>query len=238
MKRQLHNILILFLLLCLSSELSAQKSKPKNKSWYDDKPFHFGFSIGLNTMDYSITPSQEAYEVDYLFPEVTSLNPGINIQIITNLRLNRYMDLRFLPGVSFGQRIINYYQNEIPYKQSQELESSYLEFPLTLKYKGERLNNVRPYVVAGANFRYDLSGKKEFNEDKPVYIRIKRPDLYYEGGAGLDFYLRYFKLGVELKVSQGINNLIVDDAPAGYEEYRSAIEKLKARIWVLSFHFE
>lgn len=238
MNRRIFDISILVLLLFVSTDLSAQKSKPKNKSWYDDKLFHFGFSLGVNAMDYSITPSQDAYVVDSLFSEVTSLNPGINIQIITNLRLNRYMDLRFLPGVSFGERTINYYRKEIPYKQSQTLESSYLEFPLTLKYKGERLNNVRPYVVAGVNFRYDLSGKKEFNEDKPVYIRIKRPDLYYEAGAGLDFYLHYFKLGVELKMSQGIGNIIVNDAPAGFEEYRSAIDKLKSRIWVLSFHFE
>ena len=49
-----------------------------------------------------------------------------------------------------------------------------------------------------------LPAKKEFDDEKPIYIRIKRPDLYYEVGAGLDFYLTYFKLSVELKMSNGI----------------------------------
>ncbi len=40
------------------------------------------------------------------------------------------------------------------------VESSFLEFPLLLKYKGDRLNNVRPYVIGGLNYRYDLAGSK------------------------------------------------------------------------------
>jgi hypothetical protein len=217
----------------------GQKQKPKNASWYDDKFLHFGFSLGFNAMDFDITPSEEYYKVDSLYPEVSSLNPGINIQIVTDLRPANHLDIRFLPGVSFGQRNIRFYKNQVLYKVQQRLESSFLEFPLLLKYKGDRLNNVRPYVVAGLNYRYDLAAKKEIiPEDRPVYIRIKRPDLYYEMGAGLDFYLTYFKLSVELKMSNGLRNIIVNDVPAGFEEYRHAIEKMKSQIWVLSFHFE
>jgi len=217
----------------------GQKQKPKNASWYDDKFLHFGFSLGFNAMDFDITPSEEYYKVDSLYPEVSSLNPGINIQIVTDLRPANHLDIRFLPGVSFGQRNIRFYKNQVLYKVQQRLESSFLEFPLLLKYKGDRLNNVRPYVVAGLNYRYDLAAKKEIiPEDRPVYIRIKRPDLYYEMGAGLDFYLTYFKLSVELKMSNGLRNIIVNDIPAGFEEYRNAIEKMKSQIWVLSFHFE
>jgi hypothetical protein len=219
--------------------LSGQKQKPKNESWYDEKLLHFGFSLGFNTMDFDITPSQEYYKVDSLYPEVAQLNPGINIQIVTDLRPAKYLDIRFLPGVSFGQRNIRYYKNGVLYNGQQRLESSFLEFPLLLKYKGDRLNNVRPYVIAGFNYRYDLAGKKEIiPEERPVYIRIKRPDLYYEMGAGLDFYLTYFKLSVELKMSNGFRNVIVNDVPAGYEEYRHAIERMKSQIWVLAFHFE
>ena len=121
------------------------------------------------------------------------------------------MDIRFLPGVSFGQRVIRYYKNGVIYNDQQKLESSFLEFPLLLKFKGDRLNNVRPYVIRGLNFRYDLAAKKEFDDDKPVYIRLKRPDLYYEVGAGLDFYLTYFKLSIELKMSNGIGDVLVKE---------------------------
>jgi hypothetical protein len=216
----------------------GQKQKPKNESWYDDKLLHFGFSLGFNTMDFNITPSQAFLDSTSIYPEVSILNPGINIQIVSNLRPSRYLDIRFLPGVSFGQRVIRYYKDGVIYNDDQRLESSFLEFPLLLKFKGERMNNVRPYVIGGLNFRYDLAGKKEFDDERPVYIRVKRPDLYYEFGTGIDFYLSYFKLSVELKMSNGIRDVLVREGAPGHSEFYNAIEKMKSQIWVLSFHFE
>jgi len=229
---------ILLGLFLVSVSLSAQKQKPKNESWYDEKLLHFGFSIGFNTMDFRIIPSQENLETDGLYPEVSILKPGINIQIVTDLRPARYLDIRFLPGVSFGQRDVRYYKDGVIFNTGQQLQSSFLEFPLLLKYKGERLNNVRPYVIGGLNFRYDLAARKEFEEGKAEYIRLKKPDLYLEAGAGLDFYLKFFKLSVELKMSNGIANIIADDGYPGFQEYRNAIEKMKSQIWVIAFHFE
>jgi hypothetical protein len=231
-------ILPAVILLLYHSSSFGQIPKPKNESWYDEKPLHFGFTLGVNSMDFNITPSQSNFVTDSLFPDITVLNPGINIQIVSNLRLGKYFDLRFLPGVSFGQRVVRYYKNKVVYNDQQRLESSFLEFPLLLKYKGARLNNIRPYVIGGVNFRYDLAGKKEFDDQKPVYLRLKRPDLYYEAGAGMDFYLVYFKLSVELKMSNGIRDVLVKEAAPGHPEFFNAIDKMKSQIWVLSFHFE
>ena len=229
-------MIIVFLMIHLSC--FGQKQKPKNESWYDEKPFHFGFSLGFNTMDFDITPSQAYLDSTSLYPDVSILNPGINIQIVTNLRPSKYLDIRFLPGVSFGQRIIRYYKDGELINDQQRLESSFLEFPLLLKYKGDRLNNVRPYVIGGLNYRYDLAGKKEFDDEKPIYIRIKRPDLYYELGAGMDFYLTYFKLSVELKMSNGFRDILIQEAAPGHPEFFNVVDKIKSQIWVLAFHFE
>jgi hypothetical protein len=225
-------------LLLLTIDLSGQKQKPKNKSWYDDKKFHFGFSLGFNTMDFNLSPSAAYLAADSLYPEVSILNPGINIQIVTDLHPANHWDIRFLPGVSFGQRNVRFYKNGSLYNSQQRLESSFLEFPLLVKYKGDRLNNVRPYVVTGLNFRYDLAAKKEYDEDKPVYIRLKKPDLYYEAGAGLDFYLIYFKLSVEIKMSTGLFNVLVNEPASGHEQYRNSIDKLRSQMWIIAFHFE
>jgi hypothetical protein len=238
LKRKVTYITLFIVLLLNSFILSGQKQKPKNESWYDEKPVHFGFSLGFNAMDFNITPSQKNFQTDSLYPEVSILNPGINIQIITDLRPAEHFDIRFLPGVSFGQRVIRFYKNQKLVNDQQRLESSYLEFPILLKYKGNRLNNVRPYVIGGFNFRYDLAGKKEFDDAKPIYLRLKRPNLYYELGAGMDFYLTYFKLSIELKMSNGIGNILVQQAAPGHPEFFNAIEKMKSQIWVLAFHFE
>jgi hypothetical protein len=226
--------------LLLSLNLFGQKQKPKNESWYDEKVLHFGFCLGFNAMDLNITPSKAFIDATNIYPEVSILNPGINIQIVTDLRPAKYLDLRFLPGVSFGQRVIRYYKDGELIMIPQKLESSFLEFPLLLKFKGDRLNNVRPYVITGLNYRYDLAGKKEFEDDpkKEVYLRLKRPDLYYELGAGMDFYLTYFKLSIELKMSNGFGDVLVKEAAPGHDAYYNAIEKMKSQIWVLSFHFE
>jgi hypothetical protein len=238
LKKGTFNIAFTLILLFIHLSSSAQKQKPKNESWYDEKLLHFGFTLGFNSMDFNITPSTSALSPDSLYPEVSLLNPGINIQIVTNLHTSKYLDFRFLPGVSFGQRVVRYYKNGVIYNDQQRLESSFLEFPLLLKFKGDRLNNVRPYVIGGLNFRYDLAAKKEYDDEKPVYIRLKKPDLYYEVGGGLDFYLTYFKLSIELKMSKGIGDVLVKEPFPGHSEYYNAIEKMKSQIWVLSFHFE
>jgi hypothetical protein len=238
LKKRFIHIILIGILLLFHLNSSAQKQKPKNDSWYDDKLLHFGFSLGYNLMDFNITPSQTYLETDSLYPEVSLLNPGINIQIITNLRAGRYFDIRFLPGVSFGQRNIRFYKNKVTYDEKQRLESSFLEFPFLLKYKGDRLNNVRPYIIGGLNYRYDLAGKKEFDDEKPVYLRLKRSDIYYEFGAGLDFYLTYFKLSIELKMSNGLRDVLARESAPGHPQYYNAIDKMKSQIWVLAFHFE
>ena len=238
MKSKIIYIVFLIVFSLIHLNLSGQKQKPKNASWYDEKLIHFGFSLGFNIMDFNITPSQKYLAQDSLYPEVSKLNPGINIQIVTDLRPSKHMDIRFLPGVSFGQRNIRYYKDQVLYNDHQRLESSFLEFPLLLKLKGDRLNNVRPYVIGGFNYRYDLAAKKDFDEGKPIYLRIKKPDLYYEVGGGLDFYLPYFKLSIELKMSTGLNDVLVKEVNPKHPEYVNAIEKMKSQIWVLSFHFE
>lgn len=231
-------IIVLLLTATVSVSLFGQKQRPKNVSWYDDKLLHFGFSIGFNTMDFLITPSQSNLAADSLYPSVSVLNPGINIQIVTDLRPTSFFDIRFLPGVSFGQRNIRFYKEKVLFNEQQRLESSFLEFPLLLKLKGVRLNNVRPYLIGGLNFRYDLAGKKEYDAEKPVYLRLKRPDLYYEFGPGLDFYLPYFKLSVELKVSTGINDVLAHDTSNLKPAYVRSIEKMRSQIWIIAFHFE
>jgi len=240
LRKRLLYIALTGLFLLFHIDTFSQKQKPKNDSWYDDKLLHFGFSLGLNVMDFNITPSQSNLETDGYYPEVSLLNPGINIQVVTNLRPGKYFDLRFLPGVSFGQRNVRYYDYDTQeiLNERQRVESSFLEFPFLVKYKGARLNNTRPYLISGLNYRYDLAGKKEYDDEKPVYIRLKRSDLYYEVGAGLDFYLPYFKFSVEIKMSNGMRDIIVHEPAPGNPQYANAIERMKSQIWVISFHFE
>jgi hypothetical protein len=88
------------------------------------------------------------------------------------------------------------------------------------------------------NFRYDLAGKKEYDDSRNVYMRLKRADFYYEIGAGIDFYLPYFKLTIEAKMSNGLRDVLVHEPDERYPEYVSSIQSMRSQVWVLSFHFE
>lgn len=230
--------------------IHAQKPKVKNDPIHDDKPVHFGFSLGFNTMNYHIKLSESAL-TEGVVADVEKLSPGFNVHAIMNARLAENFDLRILPGISFGEREITFRAGDsiifyepgrrtgTPYK----IESSYLEFPLLLKYKSVRLNNFRPYIIGGGNIRIDLASKKEYN-DHEYMIRIKPFDTYLELGFGMDFYLTYFKFATEIKYCIGIQNLIKrtskkgDPPPPEYAHFTDYIDNITSNIVMISFHFE
>ena len=231
----MHKRIAISLFLLIPVLMTAQKAKPKNDSNYDERLLHFGFSMGVNTMDFIIKMNAGSD----LLAEVVALKPGLNIQIITDYRPTTYLDVRFLPGVSFGQRNINFYDQAGSKVYDTQIESSFLEFPFLVKTKGMRLNNSRPYLIGGVNFRYDLAGKRDFGDTGGVdgsYLRLNKADIYYEVGAGIDFYLPYFKLTIEAKMSTGLRDIL--EYNPDFPPYFNEIESMRSQMWVLSFHFE
>lgn len=240
MKFNVKNICISILLLLVTLNGSGQDQASRTEPWEDDKFFSMGYSLGLNLMKFRIKPSEEFTALDSLYPGRVSRYPGINIQLVANFRLNQFFDIRFLPGVSFGQRVLNFDSKSLTDTASygpQKLESSFIELPLLVKY-GWRMQNIKPYIIGGVNYRYDFYAKDAYRLERPVYLRLNRPDLYYEFGAGIDFYLTHIRLSVELKMSNGVRDMLVHDPHPDYPQYCNSIEKLNSRLWVLSFHFE
>ncbi len=240
MKLSTEKISISILLFLLTITLTGQEQASEAGPWDDEKLFNMGYTLGLNVMDFRINPSEEFTAMDSLYPGKVGLFPGINIHLIANFRLNQFFDIRLLPGVSFGQRIINYDSRSLTDTVTygpQKLESSFIELPLLVKY-GWRMRNIKPYIIGGLNYRYDFYAKDKYRLERPVYLRLDRQDLYYEMGTGMDFYLEHIKISMELKMSSGFNDMLADDPHPDYPQYCNAIEKLKSRIWLLSFHFE
>lgn len=235
-----HRISLIILLSSLASLAIAQMPKVKNDPNHDDKPIHFGFSLGFNMMDYRIEHSQAALD-DGVYIGLHKLRPGINIHAIANLRLTDDLDLRALPGISFGEREMLFQSASDDTVYKYKAESSYLELPILFKYKSKRLNNFRPYLIGGGNFRYDLSGKDEYKSDQ--LLIINRFNIYGEIGFGLDFYLTYFKFATEIKYSVGLSNILLrsdkhGNLPVEFAQYTNYIDKLNSHIVTVLFHFE
>lgn len=239
--------LVLVVILFIPVFVFSQKPKVKNDPTHDERRIHFGFSLGMNMMDYRVSLSEEAVNY-HVYVGLNEIIPGINIHAIANLRLAEYIDLRALPGISFGERYM-YFTDLTPSDTNSfythgnyKVESSYLEFPLLVKYKSKRLNNFRPYFIGGANLRYDLAVKREYDIEEQL-IMVKPFDIYGEIGYGMDFYLTYFKLGIELKYSFGLTNILREEdrhgeLPEDFEKYTAVINKLTSHMVILSFHFE
>jgi hypothetical protein len=230
-------ITLLSLCLLLASA-KGQKEEVKNLPNYDERAISFGICMGLNQMNFVVRNSYENFLKDSLVADVSKPEFGFHFQIVSNYRLGRYFDLRFLPGVSLNSRTIYYYKNNVLYNSKQILESNFLEFPLLLKYKAKRINNFRPYIITGANCRVDLP-KKRYKPDEPdeIYVDLKVFDIYYEAGAGFDIYNPYFKLSVELRMSYGFMNMI-SRAETPHPEFQNAIEKLNSTLTLLTLYFE
>jgi hypothetical protein len=219
--------------------LQSQEKKKGvlNLSYFDEKPLHFGFLIGFNTMDFRVHNNGLPTKVDgeIYHADVLHLKPGLNIGIVSSLRLNQNFNLRFLPGISFGQRDLYYMNSDGEFEQNPlQIKSTFLEFPLLVKFNGARMQNAKPYVVAGINTRYDLAKNKQDG------LLLKSLDGYWEAGAGMDFYLTYFRLSVELKASIGLSNILNTDGTGEPDDevYTEVLDALKSRIFALTFYFE
>ena len=240
----LRKILLVIVLSC-PLLVFAQQETVRHYQKVDHKPFHFGYTLGVNTMDFSIYPSKYAIESSPLdtFPELNRLFPGVDIGIVTNFRLGEYFDLRLLPGISLGQRNLLFYEqartdSAKPFTEMR-LGSTFINLPVILRYEAQREKNYRPYLILGTNFRWDMARNKDFNDDEGIYVKLKPFDIYLEGGIGIDFYLPYFKLSTELKLSVGMLNVLSPDKPEGVNAgFVRSIDKLNSRVVSLSFHFE
>ena len=221
-------------MIFLTNIFAQRHTVPLNLPNYDRKVIHFGFLIGLNSMDFKI--SQNNISSDSLFILQSQEQKGFNLGIVSNLRLGRNSDLRFLPTLSFVSRRINYSikTKDLVEQINKEVESTFVEFPINLKFKSNRYNNGRAYLITGAKYSIDLASKKNIEDDDNELIKLNKGDLMYEIGFGIDFYLQYFKFSPEFKATFGLINMLIPDDGV----YNNSIEKLMTRGFTLTFTFE
>jgi hypothetical protein len=251
------HILYTLLFLTTGFTATAQKILLKNLTTFDDKRIHFGFSLGINTTDFQFNHFKTIGDNPKFDPanfeiingdiidggkvirgDISSLVPGFTVGIVSNLRLAESFDLRFLPGMSFGERRLVY---SIPIAGANSsstdyysIKSTFLDFPLLLKYKSRKMNNQRPYLISGVAYRIDIS--KTGTED---LVRLKPFSTSIEAGVGWDTYLQFFRLSTELKFSFGLNNVLdVGPKPGQFQVYTNAFSSLTSNMFIFSFHFE
>ena len=229
-------LLILYVLGITCMGAMAQTERVKNQPYADMKWFHLGFHVGIHTQDLILTHSGVATDGETWYAEIPSYSPGFSVGVIGDMYLNPYFNLRFTPSIHFGDKQFKFIEEESQEEFTTNVRSSYLNFPLDIKYSALRLNNYRPYLIAGAYTSFDI-GRKKGNP-----ILLKGTDFGLEFGLGCDVYLPFFKLCPELKFCFGLVDLLEKDRPDLVDDtdikYTNAITKATSRMIILTFNFE
>lgn len=234
-------LFIVSMLLLLTLPMAAQRNNrivTENLPNFDLRRFHFGFLLSYNTSDLFIKMKTSSL-TDTLLVLDHQKQPGFNLGIVASLNINANTSLRFLPTLSFQERVLQYQfkrsDNRIVYFQK-PIESTYLEFPVLMKFRSDRINNFAAYVVGGGKFCIDMASQKDVDNalDDDIVVKLKKYDYAAEAGGGFDFFLPYFKFGIELKASFGIPNIAIDDDT----RFSRPIESIRSKAWILTFTFE
>lgn len=212
--------------------------KIMNRPYADLKKWHLGFSIGMCMQDLKFTHSGFVTpEGEQWFAEIPAWSPGINVQVLADLRLHQYLNLRFTPGMSFSFKNVEMRDWVSGASHRQDLKSVYVLLPVDLKISGDRLHNSRPYVTVGAMGAFDVSKKRS------DYLMFNTADAYLTVGLGCDFYLPFFKFNPEIKFCFGLADILrhdrpdLDDNPEMYKITQS-LSKVKSNMFMITFYFE
>jgi hypothetical protein len=257
--RKVHfTIVCLVLLIPAVVSYGQQARSVMNLPKYDYAQYHFGFTLGLNHMLFTVKPiadlntrvftAEQTPELGVDSSMLLSVNSdptfGFAIGINGDLRLGRYFNLRFVPALSFGERYINYTimgfgaadgRDTVIYDIRKNIGSVFIDFPLYVKYKSKRHNNMLAYVLGGGQFSLDIaSNARKQDIQGQTVVKLKKNDFYAIVGVGMDFYNPWFKLGVELKMAYGIFDMLKRDNTI----YTQGIEELDSKIFQLGVTFE
>ena len=245
--RHVATLILLLAALCAT----AQERTVQNRPYTDLRQFHFGVVVGTHMQDIEllnagpqlITAEDGTTTETLVTADQNRWDPGINVGVLGELRLNTHFQFRVAPMMYFGARHITFHNMKQldgdgrPTETRQDLKTAYIATAFDVIFAAPRFNNHRPYLMAGLSPMVNLSGKTN------DYLKLKRYGLFAEVGVGCDFYLPFFKLRPELKFVFGLGNSLDTNHSADLTDksmlpYTMSVNEAKSKLIVLSFYFE
>ncbi|MDE3247791.1 MAG: outer membrane beta-barrel protein [Bacteroidota bacterium] len=231
-------VAVLAMLLC-SFQGMAQLRDNINLPDNDDKAYHIGIVVMGVSSRFQISHHPNFLQSDTVLSVYPENVGGLGIGGMHTFKLGSHWDARVVfPQLLFANKMITYH---LKYPQSGEtevmrkpVESILLGIPVQIKYKSDRINNFRVYMMAGAKYETDLSSKARAKNADDL-VKLKANDFGIEAGLGFNFYMRYFILSPEIKISNGISNVHSRDASL---KFSNVIDMIQSRQIIFSLIFE
>ena len=230
-------LVFIFCLVTLFNVM-AQEQKVQHRPYLDQRKFHWGFLFGLHMQVLELKNNGyiDPESGEQWYADVDNYNPGFSVGVLGEMRLNRYLALRLIPTMHFGQKHITFHEQVSGRDSTQNIKSTYISMPLDLKFSAPRHNNYRPYFIAGVNPMLDLTPKKQ------KALLMKPFDCYIEIGMGCDFYLPFFKLIPELKFCFGLADILKKDRndliDNSLQKFTKSLDGASSKMIVLTLYFE
>lgn len=230
-------IVLFFSLLLVFNVAKTQIGGTGNYNFFDfqQKPYYFGITLGLNNSSFIPFRSQEFIYSDSIQAIQSLRGPGFNLGIVTNLKIGDYFDFRFLPTLSFGERKLLYdksSRNSLDVQRS--VQSVFAEMPFHFRYKSAPYKDKRLFVIVGVKYSFDVASDSRARQSES-FVKISPHDFSLEYGAGIQFFFPYFIFSPELKFTHGIGNTLIFNPDL---EESTVLEKVLSRAFTLSLHFE
>lgn len=238
MKKILICSLLAVLMLAFPCSFANAQRKVQYLQYEDLKPYHLGFSMGMHTQDLLLNHSGLTdTNGDTWYGSVNNYTPGFSVGVIADLRIFDFLSLRTSPAIHFGSKDVTLV-SDIPTTKpvTATVRSNYIMVPISLRYRGARTDNYRPYIMTGFSAGLDMG------RDKQQPLLLQSINTYWEIGAGCDIYMPYFKLVPELKVCLGMGDILVhnrtDQSSDVSLKYTKAFDAITSRLVVFTLQFE
>lgn len=219
----------------------AQLRDRTNLPQTDEKPYHIGIVIMGAQSRLQVSQHPQFLRSDSVLVTSPENTIGLGIGGIHTFRLsNRFQARVVFPQLLFVNKAITYnLKYPDPFYEEQKvmtknIESILLGFPVQLKFRSDRINNFRVYMMGGLKLEYDLSSKARAKNAEDL-VKLNSFDYGMEAGIGFNFYMRYFILSPEIKISNGLGNAHSRDINL---KFSNVIDKLQSRMIVFSLIFE
>ncbi|MDD4847733.1 MAG: porin family protein [Bacteroidales bacterium] len=260
MKYSRKKLLLLFwLLLLLRMETvlaQPMTSTVPNLPNFDLAKYNFGFYLGANITYFTVNPRNNFSNFTYSGDQILDMfadsarviniegkgGPGFVVGMVSQLRLSNHLDLRFVPGLQFGERSLNYQiesysrGDTLMTTRRKNVISTFIDIPLHLKFKGDRIHNFRPYIYFGPSIKLDLATqikKKDANMNE-LRIKLNIFDVAFDAGVGFDIYTNWFKFSTQFNMTYGIMNILHQENNI----YSMSLQSLHTKIMQLTISFE
>ena len=227
--------LALLVALASAGTVLAQAGARGNYNYreHQAKNYYFGITLGYNTSSYKLFYSDDFIGNPSILATRVNREPGLDLKIVSNLKVGEYIDVRFLPGLAFAGRSIDYTYLEGAPRQ-RKINSVFAEFPVQVRYKSEPWKDIRMFVLGGVKYSYDVASEARSKETDDL-VTFSPSDFQLEIGGGMQFYFPYFIFSPEVKFGHGLGNVLIFNERL---DQSTVLDKVLSRVLTVSLHFE